>query len=169
MELDVSKALLAQGNQFPFTAEVSVPPQDVVGETVSFDTVKLAGQYSVVEGTVRLEGELTTIAHATCAKCLAPASVPLALSFAENFRKDANEIEDEDFRYEGSKVTLDQLALTLIMLNLPMRFLCGENCTGGEGLDAYSQDIFKSSCEEESQTQRPFEALQRLLTKDEEV
>ena len=169
MELDVSKALLSPGSSFPFTAEVSVPPQDVVGEMVSFDTAKLSGMYSALDGTVRLEGELTTIAHASCANCLAPANVPLAIRFAENFRKDALELEDEDFHYEGNRVTVDQLALTLIMLALPMRFLCQEDCRGGALPEAYTQDIFKSSCEEESPTQRPFEALQRLLTKDEEV
>ena len=169
MELDVSKALLAPGTEYPFAAEVTVPPQDVIGETVAFDTVTLRGHVSALDGTVRLAGELMTTARAACAMCLAPVSVPMTVGFDETFRKDAKEIEDEAFRYEGSKVTLDQMALTLLMLNLPMRFLCKENCEGDEALQAYKQDIFKSSCEEESQTQRPFEALQRLLTKDEEV
>ena len=169
MELDVSKALLSPGTEFPFSAEVTVPPQDVIGETVTFDTVSLTGTDSALDGVIRLQGELTTTAHATCALCLAPAVIPLNIPFRETFRKDANEIEDEAFRYEGRKVILDQLALTLVMLNLPMRFLCEENCAGTEAYQALKQDIFKSSCEEESPTQRPFEALQRLLTKDEEV
>ena len=169
MELDVSKALLMPGTEFPFMAEVTVPPQDVVGETVAFDTVKLQGTYSALDGIVRLAGWLTTTAHAACALCLNAVDAPLRIAFDERYRKDANEIEDEVFRYEGSKAPLDQLALTLLMLNLPMRFLCREDCDGGQTLQAYQQDIFKSSCEEESPTQRPFEALQRLLTKDEEV
>ena len=49
-----------------------------------------------------------------------PADIPLTIRFDETFRKDANELEDEAFRYEGSKVPLNQLALTLMMLNLPM-------------------------------------------------
>ena len=169
MELDISKALLSPGTEFPFAAEVTVPPQDVIGETVTFDTVSLRGHYSALDGTVRLAGELMTTARAACAMCLNPVRVPMRLDFDETFRKDANETEDEVFRYEGGKVTLDQMALTLTMLNLPMRFLCREDCDGGQTLQAYQQDIFKSSCEEESPTQRPFEALQRLLTKDEEV
>ena len=169
MELDVSKALLAPGTEFPFAAEVAVPPQDVIGETVTFDPVSLQGIFSALDGVVRLAGRLTTKAHAACALCLKPAEAPLAVDFSEEFRKDANEIEDEAFRYEGSIVTLDQLALTLVMLNLPMRFLCEENCKGSEEYRAVRQMNSKSSCEEESPTQRPFEALQRLLTKDEEV
>ena len=169
MELDVSKALLSPGTEFPFAAEVTVPPQDVIGETVTFDTVSLKGTYSSLDGTIRLEGELKTTAHAACAMCLKPANAPLNLAFDETFCKDANEIEDEAFYYEGNRVALDQLALTLLMLNLPMRFLCEESCEGNEAYQTFKQDISKSSCEEESPTQRPFEALQRLLTKDEEV
>ena len=169
MELNVSKALLTPGTEFPFEAKVSVPPQDVIGEEVTFDEVLLTGVYSALDGNVQVAGELTTRAHAACAMCMQPAVVPMHVVFSESFCKNANEIEDEVFCYEGNKVTLDQLTLTLLMLNLPMRFLCKENCEGDEALQAYKQDIFKSSCEEESQTQRPFEALQRLLTKDEEV
>ena len=169
MELDVSKALLAPGAEFPFSAQGTVLPQDVLGETVTFDSVSLTGMYSAMDGNIQLTGELSTMAHATCAMCLRPASIPLNIAFSEQFCKDANEIEDEVFHYEGNKVTLDQLTLTLLMLNLPMRFLCEENCKGSEAYQALKQDIFKSSCEEESPTQRPFEALQHLLTKDEEV
>ena len=169
MELDVSKALLRPGTSFPFSADVEIPPQDVTGEQVTFDPVKLEGTVCTDDGIVRLSGELTTTAHAVCCMCLKPASVPVKVSFEESFRKDANELEDEAFHYEGSKVTLDQLTLTLVMLNLPMRFLCEESCVGDEACQTVKQDISKSSCEDGSPTQRPFEALQRLLTKDEEV
>jgi len=67
-------------------------------------------------------------------------------------------------------VPLNQLTLTLIMLNLPMRFLCIRNCAGSKAYQAFRKETPKSSCEEEEpRTQRPFEALQRLLKEDEEV
>lgn len=169
MELDVTKALFAPGTEFPFTVTETVPPQDVTGETVTFDPALFVGVFSAQDGAVRLAGEMTTTAHALCALCMEPADIPLTIHFDETFRKDANELEDEAFRYEGSKVPLNQLALTLIMLNLPMRFLCRKDCTGSKAYQALMQENSKGSCEEEPPTQRPFEALQRLLTKDEEV
>ncbi len=170
MELDVSRALLAPGTEFPFSAVETVPPQDVIGETVTFEPALLQGAYSAVDGAVRLTGKLTTTAHAMCALCMEPATVPLAVSFDEEFRKDVNELEDEAFRYEGKQVPLNQLTLTLIMLNLPMRFLCKRNCAGSKAYQALRKETPKSSCEEEEpRTQRPFEALQRLLKEDEEV
>ncbi len=166
MELDVSKALLSPGTEFPFSASEELPPQQVTGETVTFEPVALTGAYSALNGTVRLTGKLTATAHAVCALCLQPANVPLVIPFDETFRKDANELEDEDFRYEGDRVPLSHLALTLIMLNLPMRFLCRESCQGNEAYRTYSKDVTLGTDDEEPQTQRPFEALQNLLPKE---
>ena len=47
MELDVSKGFLKPDEAFPFEAEVVLPPQEVNGETVSFDPVALQGTYTV--------------------------------------------------------------------------------------------------------------------------
>lgn len=166
MELDVTQALLRPGEAFPFEAKVKVPPQTVDQEIVTFDEVSLSGSFSSMDGAVYLTGNLVTAAHAPCALCLAEADYPMELAFQEAFRKDAVETEDEVFRYEGSVVTLDHMTLTLLMLNLPMRFLCTEQCRGGKEYQTY-RSVSKSSCTED--TQRPFEALKQLLEEDEEV
>jgi uncharacterized protein len=165
VKLDVTQALQRPGEDFPFEVKVGVSPQDLDGEPVAFDDVALSGTYSAMDGAVQLKGILRTTAHASCAKCLKPVNYPMELSFRESFRKDTVETEDEAFRYEGNSVSLDQMVLTLLMLNLPMRFLCREDCPGG-AQNPYSTNS-KSSCQED--TQRPFEALKRLLEEDEEV
>ncbi len=166
MELDVTQALLRPGEAFPFEATVIVSPQVVDREPVTFDDVRLTGTYWALDGAVMLQGSLSATAHTPCAMCLQKVDFPMELDFQETFRKGAAETEDEAFAYEGSAVTLDHMSLTLLMLNLPMRLLCDENCQGSEILKAYST-ISKSSCTED--TQRPFEALKRLLKEDEEV
>ena len=139
MELDVSQGFVHPATAFPFQAELTLEAQDVGGETVTFDPVTLEGSYFVVDDTVRLEGRLTTMARAACAVCLAPAEKAVEIDFDETFRKDANETEDECFRFEGKAVPLDHMALTLVMLSLPMRFVmrqCGLSCRhGAEGLE----------------------------------
>ncbi len=169
MELDVSKAFLTPGTEFPFSARGSLPPQDVAGETITFEDATLTGTYCVLDQSVHLKGSLQTKALGHCALCLREAEVPVRVAFAEVFRKDANETEDEAFRFEGKTVPLDQMTLTLVMLNLPMRFLCKEGCQGSKELQAWQKDHSPSSCEDGTPAQRPFEALQSLLKKDEEV
>lgn len=168
MELDVSKAFLNPTATFPFEAEVSLSPQDVCGDTVTFDPVAMKGVYLTVDDTVRLEGTLQTVAHGTCAMCLERADAPIKVEFAETFRKDANEMEDEFFRYEGKVVKLDHMTLTLVMLNLPMSFECKPGCGGSSDLQAWRNENTQSTFEETRQ-RNPFEALQSLFNKDEEV
>ncbi len=169
MLLDVSKAFLTPGTEFPFQAQVSLPPQDVLGETITFDDAQLEGIFAVLEDSVHLKGTLQTTVHGQCALCLEEALIPLRVDFAEVFRKNANETEDEVFCFEGKSVPLEQVTLTLCMLNLPMRFLCKEDCQGSQELRSWQKDNTPSSREDGTPTQRPFEALQSLLKKDEEV
>ena len=169
MELDVSKAFLTPGTEFPFEGKESMPPQNVMGETVTFDQVSLRGTYMALEDHVRLRGTLDTTAHGACARCMEPADVQIHVEFGENFRKDIDEAEAEDFRFEGKTISLTQMTLALVMLNLPMRFLCKEGCLGSEELQAWQNEYAPSSREEGTPTQRPFEALKSLLMKDEEV
>ena len=119
----------------------------------------------MADDTVRLGGKLTTRAHAACAVCLAPAEKAVEIDFDETFRKDANETEDECFRYEGKSVPLDHMALTLAMLNLPMRFVCGRpDCHAASELKAWNEEgkVWKEE-PEGGGTYRPFEDLNELL------
>ncbi|MCL1854880.1 MAG: DUF177 domain-containing protein [Clostridia bacterium] len=165
--LDVSNALLTPGTSFPFTAKASLPPQDVMGETVTIDEIALEGVYTALQDAVHLRGMLCAMVRGLCARCLKPAELSLEIPFAEAFRKDADEWQGEDFRYEGHTVSLDQLVLTLVTLNLPMRFLCKADCDGRKELQAGQVVVSKGSCEDGTPVQRPFEALQRLLKKEE--
>ncbi len=163
MNLDISKGCLSPLVHQPFSARVELAPQDVNGETVSFDPVELEGRYAVADDAVTLEGKLSTVAHAACALCLGPAAAPVQVSFRETFRKDANEQQDEAFRYEGKSVPLDHMALTLVMLNLPMRFVCSESCNAGTEYLGDAEDLPQP--EPEEGTYRPFEGLKDLLEK----
>ena len=177
MLLDISRALRAPGEEIPFLHRDAIPPQVIFGDTVTFDDVALSGFFSLAGEDLHIWGELTGVAHGTCAGCLKSVDFPLKVSFDEIFNhlsrypQQENDPEDEDERlvYEGSKVELSHLALTLAVLELPMRFLCREDCPG---LAAYQPDDdfpISNACQKDMPDQHPFSALQQLLTKDQEV
>lgn len=170
MILDVTKAFVRPMEDFPFETVVELAAQDVNGDTVRFDPVRMQGTYSVLEDVVTLKGELQTVAHAPCALCLEEAGAPVQVSFQETFRKDANEEEDGCFRYEGKQLPLDHMTLTLVLLNMPMRFQCGGDCTGGMGLTAWNEHdtVWAEEAQEPQGTYRPFEGLADLLEDSEE-
>ena len=97
-----------------------------------------------------------------------PAEKAVEIDFDETFRKDANETEDECFRFEGKAVPLDHMALTLAMLNLPMRFVCGRpDCHAAAELKAWNEEgkVWREEPEGEG-TYRPFEGLDVLMKKE---
>ena len=163
MRLDVIQALRNPGQEFPFQVEQAIAPRDVSGESVVFDAALMKGVFSATEdGRVTLEGLLTTVAHARCANCLSPASADVEAEFRETFYHDGQPEDDDRFAYEGSAVELERLAMFTAMLELPMRFLCREDCPGlGEFA---GKDVYTRSSQEELPGQHPFAALQQLLT-----
>lgn len=169
MKLDVLQALRNPGTEYAFSAEQEMASQDVSGSEVSFDPVRLTGVLVAGEdGSVTVEGKLSTVAHAQCAKCLSPAISPVEGTFRETFIHGGDPEDDESFAYDGSAIALDKLTLFYVMFNLPMRFLCKEDCPGlsmyaGAGVTISEGEDTLSLCQDELNVQRPFAALQQLL------
>ena len=163
MLLDVSRALRAPGEHFPFTHHERIAPQDISGEEVTFDEpVVLEGRFSMSGDELRLEGELTATAHSRCCNCLGPAEVALKVPFHEVFTKvdyPVDDAEDDPDRlvFTGHKVELGHLALTLAVLELPIRILCKPDCEGYKALaPSYAA----------AERPNPFSVLQNLITND---
>ena len=165
MNLDVSKAFIRPMTEFPFEVAVELPPQEINGDEVTFDAVKMSGTFVMNDDVITLEGDLSTVAHAPCARCMETVHVPIEVSFSETFRKDADEEEDGCFRYENKILPLERMTLTLVLLNMPMRFACENDCTSGAGLTAWNEQetVWAETAEEPQGTYRPFEGLKQML------
>ena len=171
MYLDVSKAFVRPMEDFPFETEVALEKQDINGDQVAFDPVQMSGVYAMIDDVVTMTGRLHTVAHAPCALCMEMASAPVDVEFSETFRKDADEEEDGCFHYDNKLLPLDHMTLTLVLLNMPMRFQCDHDCTGGAGLTAWDEQktVWAEADDGEAQgTYRPFEGLADLLGSTEE-
>ena len=176
MLLDISRALRAPGEEIPFLHRDAIPPQEIFGETVAFSDVTLSGFLTSVEDHLRIWGTLHAVAHGHCAGCLQPVDYPVEVPFDETFirvtarnpRPEEESPEEEEWYYEGSKVELSHLALTLALLDLPIRFECGDSCPGFAGLPEEETQT-THACQKDLPDQHPFSALQQLLTKDQEV
>ena len=176
MLLDISRALRAPGEEFPFLHRDEIPPQEILGETVEFSDVLLNGHFSLTGDSLRLFGQLTAVAHGHCAGCLAPVDYQVNVPFDEVFtrvtrytQQEEISIEEEGWLYEGSKVELSHLAMTLAVLELPMRFECGEDCPALAAMPSEEDTLQTHACQKDMPDQHPFSALQQLLTKDQEV
>ena len=161
MKLDVLHVLRSPGTEYAFSAEQAMAPQTIGGMEVTLDPVQLTGvMMAGDDGSVTLDGKLTTVAHTSCANCLAPASGTIEGEFRETFIFEGDPEDDESFAYTGSALDLEKLTLTYVLLNMPMRFLCREDCVFEyEDTDG---DVMML-CQDDLNVQRPFAALQQLL------
>lgn len=161
MKLDVLHVLRNPGTEYAFSAEQTMAPQSVCGNEVTFDPVVLTGTLmSGDDGSVTVDGKLTTVAHAQCANCLAPAQSTVEGEFRETFIFEGDPEDDESFSYVGSALDLEKLTLSYVLLNLPMRFLCREDCECH--FEGVGEDVMML-CPDDLNVQRPFAALQQLL------
>lgn len=176
MLLDISRALRAPGEDIFFEHSDCIPPQDIFGEEITFSDVVLKGFFSMAGESLHIRGTLTAVAHALCAGCLKPVAHEMEVEFDEIFTRISrfpqqeearDEEDDERLEFEGSKVDLAHLALTLAVLELPMRFTCGEECEVLSDIQPDEQNTH--ACQKDMPDQHPFSALQQLLTKDQEV
>jgi uncharacterized protein len=90
---------------------------------------------------VRLRGTIRTEVEMLCDRCAAPRNTPLAVEFDTSFipqeieagKAENVELQAEDLilsSYEGDAVDLDELVREQILLALPSRHLCREDCKG---------------------------------------
>jgi len=92
------------------------------------------------DDTVTIEGPVTARMSLSCSRCLQGFDLDLSLRMAIKLTEkskspDAEEMElhNEDldvYYYEGDEIDLDPYVYEEVMLNMPMRPLCREECKG---------------------------------------
>ena len=89
---------------------------------------------------VRLQGSVVARAEVDCDRCLKQVSVPIETEFdvtyvpaAAYVENEAAELQEEDLGlsvYEDEVIDIDELVREQVLLTLPSRALCGEDCRG---------------------------------------
>lgn len=102
---------------------------------------EVRGEASLRGEEVRVRGEIKTEVELLCDRCAAPSRAPLEVEFDTRFipqalaagETDNVELLTEDLglaSYEDGAVDLDELVREQILLALPSRNLCREDCKG---------------------------------------
>ena len=162
MKLDVTQAIRSPGTEYAFSGRQAMAPQEIGGDTIRMEDAVVQGVFFAAEdGSITVDGSLSTVAHAHCANCLAPAQADIRADFRETFIFGGDPEDDEIFAYSASTIDLEKLCMSYAVMSLPMRFLCREDCSGPAGLN--DADVNLRLCQKELPGQHPFAALQQLL------
>lgn len=181
MRINVAEIKLEAGNHKRFPVQVAVESIEMAGQVVQFDR-PFEGEAEIWNAGDRLlvKAELSGEATLQCSRCLAPTTLPLDVSFEEEFIEGApaHEAEEDDEQetevdagrsvtyYSGDEIDLSETLRDNVLLELPMKPLCSEDCAGlcpgcGTNLNTGS-----CQCAEETHTVDPrLAALKDLLRK----
>jgi uncharacterized protein len=139
MRIEVEN-LTSEGQSFAHTYTPEELRLD--GETAILGTeAKVEGRASRRGEEVRVRGKIAAGVEVACDRCLAPVAVPLEVEFETAFipqekaaaAEENVELHAEDMglaAFEGDAVDVDELVREQILLALPSRHLCREDCKG---------------------------------------
>ena len=168
MILNIAEAIKAPGEQFPFKMEGRL-------EELSrgFDRFKILsplfieGTYMALGESIFVEGRLKIQLETICHRCLDPFIFEKKVKFREEFVKHLDP-DSDGFLYSGDEIDLTDMAEQDLILSLPMRLLCREDCRGL--CPTCSHNLNRGSCgcqplEEEAQP-NPFAQLKQMFSKE---
>lgn len=137
MRIEV-ESLNEQGRPFDQTyAAGDLPLDDEFARLVS--DARIWGRAKRKRDEVQVRAQIQTSVELQCDRCLAPVGVPVNVEFVALFGQDdepsaeAKELQGEelDFSvYEGDSIDLDEIVREQILLALPLRQLCRDDCKG---------------------------------------
>lgn len=105
---------------FPVSPLCSIPDVEIA------PPVKVRGTLRLVDKvTAFAEGEVRFALEGACTRCLRPAQKTYTAAFAEEFSSTG---EEDAYPYRSDKVDLTKAIDDLLILEMPLTFVCGEGC-----------------------------------------
>lgn len=131
MKIDVSEILKMEGASLEVKFEGSLDELNSLSSDVKFeDSVNFIGRLENNNGILKLNGKLRVDYTTLCFRCLIEVKSCLDLIVNENFATSDKLENIEAYTYEGKFIELDKMLIDNIVLNIPMKQLCTEECKG---------------------------------------
>ena len=163
MMMSVEKALKLQGERLAFVLNVPAPVEEYEADMIGFiGDVTLQGHMTGIGDSVALDGELTAVLVSPCARCLEEARFDMKVPFDEIFVRQPDPDHPDAYLFEGSEVDLTDLVVANIAMNLPMQFLCDEDCKGLCPMCGQNLNLGSCGCDPALE-RSAFSALKALL------
>lgn len=167
MVIDLRKYLAVQNEAGSVSYQMNIGDTGVNGEKLFPVPVSVDAQFSGFSGTVKLElrvkGEMVT----ECDRCGRELHLPVQLDVWHILTPELSEEDNEGEMLEVDMAAfdLDELAYSDIMLSLPTKILCREDCKGL--CPDCGRDLNTGSCDCDKKKVDPrMEVLRQLLDAD---
>lgn len=125
--LDISPLISGEKKELSFDRTFFRPLEE---NGVSLSSYRFFGTAKDLSGFLRLSGTVRYELHALCARCLTPVTQTRDGSVDLPVLKEDEESEEEAITAEGDRIDLVAAAEDLILIDMPIRLLCREDCKG---------------------------------------
>ena len=125
MTVDIGK--LEKDHSLNVEFEEKIPLPEYLGGTAPI--VSFEGTLSRSENKYMLKGKASTVLELVCDRCLAKFDKVLSIDIDEVFvrRKD---LDNDEILFEGSEISLDEALRSSVILAIPTKTVCKEDCKG---------------------------------------
>jgi uncharacterized protein len=165
-QINIADALQSEGEAFAAQYTGPMPPIEYGEETYAFpDGVKVEAEYRFDGEGVTVTGSFEAVTPVECARCLKPLKHPVSLRFAEYFSRQPVE---GMYAFSGEGIDLTDMLGDNMVLSLPMRFLCRQDCKGLCPTCGKDLNEGACGCKPTVDESNPFYGLSKLYG-DEEV
>lgn len=106
-------------------------------------------------GRIEVEAQLDAVVNTKCARCLKPLQFPVNMDVKET-------VGEDGVILEGTILNVDNIVKNNIVVELPIRFLCKDDCKGICSICGADLNITECNCKHEQFDER-FAVLKKLL------
>lgn len=129
MKIDIGKMKRTGKTEEEFSFEFQPDPNLITLPNASFDGLSIVeGKIYLTDGAdVFVEGEIKWTLTGECSRCLEKATATFDIPFKEDFTPDGKE---GTYQYKTGIIDLTKAVEDNIIMNMPMKLLCREDCEG---------------------------------------
>ncbi|MBO5213440.1 MAG: DUF177 domain-containing protein [Clostridia bacterium] len=121
--LDINDFSRSEGESLPFDE-----PVDLSATEPAFTEVRITGKLRNVVGVMTFRATVSGTCVASCDRCLEDAVLPLEAELKTVLTLESS--EDDSVTVENGKIDLEKTAYDALVLELPTKILCKEDCLG---------------------------------------
>ena len=128
--VDVSNALRYPGQEYPVEEDVLVEEMELSGDPIRFADIKVKGVLVGAEERVSVRADVSATLLSRCVKCLGAVSMPIRAQIDAVFARKMDPDDPDLYVFGASTIELTDPVRDALILELPIRILCKEDCKG---------------------------------------
>lgn len=134
MKIDVAKVRRSVAEVFHYDLKEAFPPLQIGTDLLTYkEPVHVQLQVSSTGKSLLVRGQIHACLNVECSRCLKKFTYPMDLPYEDEWvvaAQATEEQKEDDFVFAKDEIEIGERITEQIILALPMKFLCSEDCRG---------------------------------------